>query len=56
MVWGFYYIPNTVAVQPRAKAKTALVRVVEGNMTAMQIKLELERLVPAKVTWDIEEV
>jgi hypothetical protein len=25
-------------------------------LTAMQIRMELERLVPAKVTWDVEEV
>jgi hypothetical protein len=30
--------------------------VVEGTLTAMQIRMELERLVPAKVTWDVEEV
>jgi hypothetical protein len=36
--------------------KTTLVRVVEGNMNAMQIRLELERLVPAKVNWEVEEI
>jgi hypothetical protein len=47
----FYYIPNSVAVRPRDVVKTALVQVVEGNMNTMQIRMELERLVPAKVTW-----
>jgi hypothetical protein len=37
-------------------AKTALVHVVEGNMNAVQVKLELERLVPAKVSWVVEEI
>jgi hypothetical protein len=27
---GFYYIPNSIIVRPRAVAKTALIRVVEG--------------------------
>jgi hypothetical protein len=37
-------------------AKTTLVRVVEGNMNAMQVKMEMERLVPAKVSWEVEEI
>jgi hypothetical protein len=53
---GFYYIPNSVAISPRTVMKTTLVRVVEGNMNAMQIRLELERLVPAKVNWEVEEI
>jgi hypothetical protein len=53
---GFYYIPNSVAVRPRTMVKTALVRVVEGNMNAMEIRLELERLEPAKVNWEVEEI
>jgi hypothetical protein len=36
--------------------KTVLVRVVEGNMNAMQIRMELERLVPAKVAWEVGEI
>jgi hypothetical protein len=52
----FYYIPNSVAVRPRDVVKTALVQVVEGNMNTMQIRMELERLVPAKVTWGVEEI
>jgi hypothetical protein len=36
--------------------ENALVRVVEGNMNAMQIRMELERLVPAKVAWEVEEI
>jgi hypothetical protein len=53
---GFYYIPSSVAVRPRAVVKTALVRVVEDNMNVMQIRMELERLVPAKVAWEVEEI
>jgi hypothetical protein len=53
---GFYYIQNSVAVRPRAVAKIALVHVVEVNMNVVQVKLELERLVPAKVSWVVEEI
>jgi hypothetical protein len=51
-----YYIPNSVAMRARSVAKTASIRVVEGTLTAIQIRMELERLVSAKVTWDVEEV
>jgi hypothetical protein len=53
---GFYYIPNSVAVQPKGVAKTAMVRVEEGELTAAQVKMEMERLVPAKMTWVVEEI
>jgi hypothetical protein len=51
----FYYIPNSVTVRPRVVAKTAVVWVVEGKMNALQVKAEMERLVPAKRTWVVEE-
>jgi hypothetical protein len=53
---GFYYISNSVAVRPKAVAKTAMVRVVEGELTAGQVKAEMERLMPAKMTWVVEEI
>jgi hemolysin activation/secretion protein len=34
-----------VAVRPRVVAKTTLIRVVEGNMNAIQVRMEMERLV-----------
>jgi hypothetical protein len=54
---GFYYIPHSGAIKPRAaEAKTAMVRVVEGDMTAMQVRAGMERLVPAKMSWVVEEI
>jgi hypothetical protein len=47
---GFYYIPNSVVVRPKSAAKLAMVRVVEGEMTAAQVKAEMEWLVPAKMS------
>jgi hypothetical protein len=32
------------------------VRVVEGELTAVQVKAEMERLVSAKMTWAMEEI
>jgi hypothetical protein len=53
---GFYYMPNSVAVRPRAAAKTTMVRVVEGEMNALHVKAEMERLVPTKMTRVVEEI
>jgi hypothetical protein len=53
---GFYYIPHSAAIGPRAESKTAIIRVVDGEMNAMQVKSEMERLVPGKMTWVVEEV
>jgi hypothetical protein len=52
----FYYIPNTVVVRPKGVARTAMVRVVESELIAVQVKSEMERLVPAKMTWAVEEI
>jgi hypothetical protein len=30
--------------------------VIEGEMNALQVKAEMERLVPAKMTWVVEEI
>jgi hypothetical protein len=53
---GFYCIPNLVVVRPKLAAKMAMVRVVEGEMTASQVRAEMERLVPAKMSWVVEEI
>jgi hypothetical protein len=53
---GFYYMPNSVAVRPRAVAKTTMVWVVEGEMNALHVKAEMERLVPTKMTRVVEEI
>jgi hypothetical protein len=53
---GFYYIPNSVVVRPKVVAKTTMVRVVEGELTVVQVKAEMERLVSTKMTWAVEEI
>jgi len=51
---GFYYIPHTGAHKARSESKGALVRVLEGSITAAQLAVELERLIPGS-KWEIEE-
>jgi hypothetical protein len=53
---GFYYIPHSAPIKPRAEAKTTTICVIEGEMTAMQVKTEMERLVPRKTNWVIQEI
>jgi hypothetical protein len=53
---GFYYILNFVAIRPKSVAKTTMVRVVEGELTASQVKAEMERLASAKMTWPVEAI
>jgi hypothetical protein len=45
---SFYYILNSTAVRPKAVAKTAVVRVVEGELTSLQVKAKMEWLVTDK--------
>jgi hypothetical protein len=46
---GFYYIPHASSIKNRGDTKDAMIRVIEGNMTAPQVTAEMERLVPGKV-------
>jgi hypothetical protein len=52
----FYYIPHASSIKNRGDTKAALIRVIEGNMTAPQVTTEMERLVLGKVKWVVEEV
>jgi hypothetical protein len=53
---SFYYIPHSISIRPKSDAKTDVIRVIEGEMNALQVKAEMERLVPAKMTWVVEEI
>jgi hypothetical protein len=53
---GFYYIPHASSIKNRGDTKAALIRVIEGNMTAPWVTTEMERLVPGKVKWVVEDV
>jgi hypothetical protein len=51
---GFYYIPHVGVQKAKSESKGALVRVLEGSITAAQLAVELERLIPGS-KWEIEE-
>jgi hypothetical protein len=55
---GFYYIPHSAASSLRQKHKrqTAIIHVVDGVMNATEVTSEMERLVPRKMKWVVEEV
>jgi hypothetical protein len=53
---GFYYIPHAASIKSRDDTKVALIRVTEGIMSAPQVTAEMERLVPDKGKWVMEEV
>jgi hypothetical protein len=52
---GFYFIP--VAENPKIQTddKFAVVCVLEGSLTAEQLVVELDKLLPGKNKWVIEE-
>jgi hypothetical protein len=45
-----------VSIKSRAEAKTSIICVVEGEMNVMHVKAEMERLLPAKTTWVLQEI
>jgi hypothetical protein len=53
---GFYFIP-VYAENPKEKVgeKSVVVRVLEGSLTAEQLAVELEKLLPGKTKWVVEE-
>jgi hypothetical protein len=53
---GFYYIPHAATIRSKGDGKSAMIRVVEGCLNATQVTAEMERLVPGKGKWVVEEV
>ena len=52
---GFYFIPVIENPKLPSDDKSAVVRVLEGSLTADQLAVELEKLLPGKNKWVIEE-
>jgi len=52
---GFYFIPVAENPKVNLEEKSAVVRVLEGSLTADQLAVELEKLLPGKNKWVIEE-
>jgi hypothetical protein len=54
---GFYYIPYTEKQKNKTESRDAVVTISEGSLTAAQVTVELERLLPGiKWNWVIEEI
>jgi hypothetical protein len=52
---GFYFIPVTETPNIQTDDKTVVVRVLEGSLAADQLVVELDKLLPGKNKWVIEE-
>jgi hypothetical protein len=52
---GFYFIPVAENPKLNLEEKSAVVRVLEGSLTADQLAVELEKLLPDKNKWVVEE-
>jgi hypothetical protein len=52
---GFYFIPVAENPKVNLEEKSAVVRVLEGSLTADQLAVELEKLLLGKNKWVIEE-
>jgi hypothetical protein len=50
---GFYFIPVAENPKEKAEEKYTVVRVLEGSITAEQLAVELEKLLPGKTKWVI---
>jgi hypothetical protein len=53
---GFYYIPHASSIKNKGDTKATIIRVIEGTMTGSQVTAKMERLVPGKGKWVVEEV
>ena len=54
---GFYYIPYTEKQKTKTESREAVVTISEGSLTAAQVAVELERLLPGiKWNWVLEEI
>jgi hypothetical protein len=53
---GFYYIPHQSLPKHKSEHNAAIIRVVEGTMSADQVAAELERLVPGSGKWEVLSV
>jgi hypothetical protein len=52
---GFYFISVTENPKLNLEEKSVVVRVLEGSLTADQLAVELEKVLPDKNKWVIEE-
>lgn len=53
---GFFHIPFNGKTKNQSESKAAIVNVLEGSMTEMQVVVELERLLPGSSNWVVQEI
>jgi hypothetical protein len=52
---GFFHILNGIVSKNGTDAHSALIRVIEGELSAQGVVAELQRLIPGDWKWNIEE-
>jgi hypothetical protein len=53
---GFFQIPHVTAQQQKNDSRTAIIRVTDGALSIPNVISELERLIPTKWSWKVEEI
>jgi hypothetical protein len=53
---GFYYIPHSAVPRSKEMSRSAVIKVIQGTLNAAQVQPEMERLVPGKGNWVVEEI
>jgi hypothetical protein len=52
---GFFHIPYELSQKQRSESRTALIRVLDGNLSIHQVISELERLIRGLWIWNVED-
>jgi hypothetical protein len=53
---GFFHVPHVASQKQKTEAKTAVIKVIGGLLSAPQIIAELDRLVSNKWKWEVQEL
>jgi hypothetical protein len=53
---GFYFIHHPAVLRNKEGSKLAVIKVIQGNLSAAQVQAEMERLVSGKGKWVVEEI
>jgi hypothetical protein len=52
---GFFHIPHELSQKQCSETRTALIRVLDGNLSIHNVISELERLIPGSWIWNVED-
>jgi hypothetical protein len=53
---GFYYIPHSVVPRNKEVSKSAVIKVIQENLSVAEVQAEMERQVLGKGKWVVEEL